>query len=976
MTPVSTSQFATVGGNNEGIIGIPGSAFSLPSIGGQWNRATMWLVDGVSDTEWVGSQYAVPPIVDTIEEFKVQMHNEKAEYGGVLGGVVSVISKGGTNNLHGSAYEFVRNNWFDARNPFTDALTSGPAPFRQNQFGGTVGGPLVIPKVYNGRNRTFFYFGYEGWRWTQSAESFAFVPTADELAGNFVNSTLNQPIYDPASTVADPSTATGFARTQFNYGGVPNVIPPNRIDSTVVNFITTYFDRPNLSNNPLGNEVVSRPNVASANQYNGRMDEQLGSKDNLFFRWSEMDSMQISPTSLLGNSGGSVPARSVAAGWNHIFSPGLIMEARGGFTSRMFARYTNMSPGMGPAESLGFNAAGGSTVTLSSPWGAQGIVVNNPIGSPTRHISGNLIWVCRQHNIKFGVQYMNQGNDNYTVPSGNYTFTNDTTADPNNAGTTGSSLASAVLGLPSVTNVLQASFLSQRMGTWSGFAQDQWKLRSNVTLTYGLRFDERRFVHPENAQSYVGGPVPETGDYWIGLNQMPGLCSVVGAAPCLPAPLSQIPGGNHIMLSPYGQAWGPVPEWDDWGPRVGVAWRLNEKTVVRAGYGVVYDPLSGIDQDWKGIQGGWPAASGVWNNLSYNQLPSSPSSPMVLTPIEQTFSKTGVPLPVASPWTQQNWYFNPYRKDARSQQWNVEVQREMTHNLALSIGYLGSYSDRLDETGLWNTATTPGEGIGGEPFPWWGGTNFMGTSTGKSPYNALEVKLERRFNAGFYYLVSYTWSKAIDTGSSGWFAAENGGGGGLQDYYDPKGSRGVSGYDIPQTLSMTGIYELPFGRGKRYFSQHGAASWLLGNWQTNAIVTARSGQPFTVTVSGDVADIGNTVSWWNYARPNLIGNPKLANRTAQEWFNTSAFVSPVNSYGNLGNNTLRSAPVYDVDFSLFKNFPVREGMNLQFRMEFFNVCNIQNLAMPNALLGTTTFGMVSSTVTNPRQIQLALRLTF
>jgi hypothetical protein len=237
--------------------------------------------------------------------------------------------------------------------------------------------------------------------------------------------------------------------------------------------------------------------------------------------------------------------------------------------------------------------------------------------------------------------------------------------------------------------------------------------------------------------------------------------------------------------------------------------------------------------------------------------------------------------------------------------------------------------------------------------------------------------LERRFAQGLYGLVSYTWSKTIDTGSSGWFAAENGTASGqLQDYYHPNGSRSVSSYDIPHFLSMTGIYELPFGRGKKYFDHHGAASWLLGNWQVDSVVQLRSGQPFTVYVNGDVANIGNTVSWWSYARPNLVGNPHVSHPTAAQWFNPSAFAVPSFSYGNSGRNTLRSAPVYFADFSLFKKFPVGEAMNFEFRGEFFNLFNIQNLGVPDSGVGDPAEGRISSTVTNPRQIQLALRLIF
>jgi hypothetical protein len=968
-TPVSTAQFTS------GQWGLPTATIAEPSLAGQWNRGALFLADGVINADLTTGTYGVPIIIDDIQEFKVQMHNDMAEYGGVLGGVVNVITKSGTNRLHGSAYEFVRNNAFDARDSFLDEFRSSPSPFRQNEYGGSVGGPILIPKLYDGRNRTFFFFTYEGWRYTQAAQSRYVVPTAAELAGDFTHSLLNQPIYDPATTVPDPSNPSKYLRTQFQYNGALNVIPPDRIDPKIVSFLQTYAGSPNLTGDPVHNAIVTAPNTNDSGQYDGRIDEQIGSKDNLFFAWSQFDeSTTTSITNLMSGTGWAV-ARSIRGGWSHSFTPNLMLDARIGRAERPSGAYNaQSSAGITTMEGLGFASPGGSELSLASPWTSYGIQAGTPYDDPIDQVSGNLIWVHGKHDLKFGLQYYYQGNNQDFPKYATYTFTNDTTDNPELAGTTGSSLASALLGLPSQTNIFAiASILQSRVSSYHGYAQDQWKLRDNVTLTYGLRFEHRRAFSPV-AGDFDSGIVPN-GDYWIGLNQMPGLCSVVGKAPCLSEPLSQMPNGNHIMLSPYGIHWGPKPEWDDWSPRVGVAWRLNPHTAVRAGYSLVFDPLTGIEQDWKGILGSWPAAGGDWSIASWNQLGQS------LTPIEQTFGRINAALPAPDPWSQTNWFFDPNRKDARSQQWNLEVQHQMSANLALSIGYLGSYSDRLDVTGLWNTATTPGPGTPAEvnarrPFQWWNTTNFMGTSTGNSPYNALEVKLERRFAQGLNYLVSYTWSKTIDTGSSGWFAAENGSGGGLQDYYDLNGSRGVAGYDIPQVLSMSGIYELPFGMGKKYFNQHGAASRLLGNWQVNSIVNLRAGQPYCMTVSGDVANIGNTVSWENYARPNLVGSPKVAHPTSEEYFNPSAFAVPSFSYGNLGRNTLRSASVYDADFSLFKNFLIREGMNFSLRGEFFNIFNVQNYAAPDSLVGDPGEGRVTSNVTRPRQIQLAGRLTF
>jgi Carboxypeptidase regulatory-like domain/TonB dependent receptor len=988
VTPISTAQWTGVGN----VLSVPSSVVAAPAIGGQWNRSTLYMADGVLNNDMNLNTYTVPIVVDAIQEFKVQAHNDGAEFGGVLGGVVNLVTRSGTNSVHGSAWEFVRNNVFDARDPFRDEFRSSPSPFRQNEFGGTFGGPVVIPKLYNGRNRTFFFFAYEGWRYRQAAQNRYVVPTAAELSGDFSSSILNQNIYDPATTQPDPSNPGQFTRAQFvassnssspnfnsacmNAAGCPNMIPSSRIDQKIVNFLSTYYGSPNLSGDPVHNAIVTRSNISDSNQYNVRIDEQLGNKDSLFFGYSQLGVRQDNALTVLETTGGFETGRLIRAGWNHVFTPTLMLETRGGYNDRNRLGYAaKNSRGLAPMLGLGFPSAGGSLLQFASPWGSVGMENSTTHSSPLYQISASLTWVHGRHDLKFGGQYIHHGTDQTFPTHGEFQFTNDTTANPEQAGTTGSSLASALLGLPSQTNIFPLFIaLTDRVPVWAGFAQDKWKMGNNVTLTFGLRFDHRGAFSPGRGL-FDAGPVPN-GDYWIGLNQMPGLCSDVGKAPCLPAPLSQIPFGDHIKLSPYGTAFGPKPEWDEWGPRVGVAWRVTPNTVVRGGYGITYDPLTGINQDWKGILGSWPAAAGGWSLKNWNQLGQPQTS------IEQTFGAASTPLPAPTPWTQTNWFFDPARQDARSQQWNLEIQRQVTNNLALSIGYLGSYSDRLDETGLWNTARTPGPGTPAEvnalrPAPWWGSTNFLGTSTGNANYNALEVKLERRFAQGLYGLVSYTWSKTIDIGSSGWFAAENGTASGqLQDYYNPNGSRSVSSYDIPHFLSMTGIYELPFGKGKKYFDHHGAASWILGNWQVNSVVQTRSGQPFTVFVNGDVANIGNTVSWWSYARPNLVGNPHVSNPTAAQWFNPSAFAVPSFSYGNSGRNTLRSAPVYFADFSLFKKFPVREGMNLEFRGEIFNLFNIQNLGVPDSGVGDPAEGRVSSTVTNPRQIQLAFKLAF
>jgi hypothetical protein len=238
-SPVMTSQAAGngVGVNDQAVLGIPGSSFSLPALQGQITRENVYLLDGVTNTDFTNGVYVIPPIIDDLQEFKVQSHDDKAEYGGVLGGVVNVVTKSGTNEFHGSGWEFVRNNIFDARDSFQDQLSSGPSPFRQNQYGATVGGPVLLPHIYNGRNRTFFLFGYEGWRYSQSGEQFFNLPTAAELSGDFSHSILPQNIFDPTTTT---QTSNGYTRQQFAYNGVKNTINPALLNQNIVNFLKTY----------------------------------------------------------------------------------------------------------------------------------------------------------------------------------------------------------------------------------------------------------------------------------------------------------------------------------------------------------------------------------------------------------------------------------------------------------------------------------------------------------------------------------------------------------------------------------------------------------------------------------------------------------------------------------------------------------------------------------------------------------------
>jgi hypothetical protein len=551
-----------------------------------------------------------------------------------------------------------------------------------------------------------------------------------------------------------------------------------------------------------------------------------------------------------------------------------------------------------------------------------------------------------------------------------YSFDDATTGNPQQPGTSGASLASALLGMPHslAGNQARPSRINFKIPIWGAYLQDEWKLRPNVTVTLGLRFD-----HAGRPTLYAGmnnGPDMRTGNWEVGGGVMPPPCNQVRIAPCIPGNgLQDVPFSSHIVLARDPVRW-RAPDWSDWGPRASIAWRLVPKTVLRAGYGLFYDALPAQSQAYQNMLNQWPYSNGV--NTIINDVGQPRRS---LHDLQADFP---MPLPAPSPWTTATWFSAPGRQDARSLQWNVEIQRQMTDNLMLSAGYVGSTNRRLDVGGLANTAMSPGPGTPDQVnqrrlYPWMGAF-FYDDSVGRSNYNALHVTLNHRYSQGLQFLLSYTWSKSIDVGSSGWFNAENGPGGSsaYQNYYNIEASRSVSSFDVPHFLSFSSVWQLPFGKNAR------RGRWLLTGWQANTIVQLRSGQPFNLSVAGDVANVGNPISWWNYSRPNLVGDPEPVKVTAERFYNPEAFAIPQFQYGNFGRNVLRTDKLANVDFSLFRTF--RFGFenhhSIQLRCEAFNVLNIINWGVPGTLIGQPDAGKITILNAPPRELQLGFRVNF
>jgi len=966
VTPVSTSQGSRIGPGDGEVTGIPGTDYLKPSFHGQQNRSQVSYMDGIINTDFRSNSYAVLPNIDVLDEFKVQAHDTRAEWGGTTGGIINLMSKSGTNELHGSGFWFLRNDVFDARDPFKDGARNSPAPFRQNQFGATVGGPLL-------RNRTFYHLGYDGWRYRKPTQSFARVPTAKELSGDFSNSIIGTDIYDPSTTRFD-------ARGDLVRDPFPgNLIPASMLSPMVQGFLRIYEEVPNYDD-PVYNFINNVSSKDNANSFQIKLDHRLTDGDSLFFRWSRQHRRPVLPTGQKRTTTTEMVADNYGGAWLHTLSGNAILNLRGGVAARNFRMALQQHvAGLGAMRRLGFSDVdrfGGLLMGLTSPWradiGMRGVA---PRKNPTYSIAADLSWTRQNHILKTGLQWIGVERLQANTYQQFY-FDDKVTADPLQPGKSGASLASALLGYPVrfEGELPGQSEISFGLQTWSAYFQDEWRAGRALTVSYGLRFDHN--MRPDIHHGLEAGPDLDRAVWLIGAEQMPPPCNQTGKAPCIPGNgLEDVPHGDRIVLA-NPPNFVPMEIWDNWGPRIGVAYRASARTVVRAGYGLHWDTLISNSQYTQHNVNQWPMTKGFRGTA--NALGEE------MTPIEGLQGKFPAVLPEPSPWKRQGWANDPDRKNAYSHQWNVEIQRQMTDNLTASVAYVGSLNRRLDYSGLGNSALRPGPGTPDQvdqrrPVPFMSGGLFYSRSIGRSNYNALEVNLRRKFSDGLQFMVSYSWSKSIDTGSSGWFAAENGPGGSAanQNYHDLNADRSVSSYNIPHFLSCYLVYELPLGGGRSKLTS-GPASWLLGNWQLSSIFQWRSGQPYNLAVPGDVANIGNDRAGWNYARPNLIGNPIPDNPTAEQYFRTDAFAIPQFEYGNFGRNVLSSDDVLRLDLSLAKVFPLgRDGSKrLELRFEAFNVLNHIDWAPPGTLIGQPGAGRVTGVAAPPRIIQVGSRLVF
>jgi Carboxypeptidase regulatory-like domain/TonB dependent receptor-like, beta-barrel len=964
VSPVNVSQ-NTAGGDVNAI-----GAFSFPSINGQINRSNMYLLDGLNDLEPYRNEYAVAPIVDDIREFKVDSHNDQAQFGGILGGTVNVVTKSGTNQLHGTLWEFLRNEKLDARNPFFARRN----PLRQNQFGGDIGGPVILPH-YNGKNKTFFFASYEGLRRVQSAQNLFRVPTPSELTGNL--SDLGVPIYNPFSTRPDPNKPGEFLRDEF-----PNaMIPQNLLDQNMVKLAQSLFPSPVNTGVPGTNGLDNTPLSIDSNEENFRIDEQLNPRNSLWFRFSRVT---VGKTGSGGYEGllarHLYTAHQLGANWTHTFGPSAVLAVKFGRTNARQLnenRFSNINAqNLSQETNLSQNFACGfktGPACLIPNFSLPGFLSGGE-SNVNRHLAD--IWEGRADlSIIHGAHIFSMGfdfnTDNFSQPSNNVgagfsSFQTSNLESPSGV-VTGNALASFLLGAPD--NALRTNVLETEYGgkVIDGYFQDQWKATRKLTVNLGVRYDVSLlpvYGSLQDGNQYVGDLNLNDGTYIVA--RVPESCDVTHAAPCIPG--GQLP--DHVVVTSQSNGQIFHNTYDNVQPRVGLAYRLGSRSVLRASYGRVYDNWSAVTQLIENYEGAWPDIG----QLLANNLNAS----YVTVTAENPFAQANA-LPAPTPFTQVQWFEDPLQKNAYSDQWNFEVQRQLTSNTLVSATYVGSHDSRLNLGGYRNVAVTPGPGDAAtvasrQPYPYIAPT-YYDQSIGRSSYNAFQFSLNRRSTKGLSYLISYTYSKSMDIACSGFFGVE---GCSIQNPYNLNNDRSVSGFDLTHILSASWVDQLPFGHGRKFSSNNKFANAVIGEWAVNGILTLTSGVPYEIGVSGDIANTGNSGCCSGfYERANLVGDPTLSNPSPSLWFNKSAFQVPAPyTFGSLGRNSLRADWFKDLDLSIFREFPITETKRLEFRAEMFNFTNTPTWGTPVNNMSVTNFGRVLSTRSTEREVQFSLKLYF
>jgi len=968
--PLNGRAFWQLAQLTPGVVFTPGG--SDITAGGQGIRATRiglrisgssrlaggWFLDGFDITEYELGATSITASTDALEEFKVQAGGMSAEY--ALPSVINAALKSGTNNFHGSFYEYIRNEKLEARNFFANQKT----PLKRNQFGATLGGPIK-------RNHTFFFADYEGSR-TRQGTTFNYVtPTMRELAGDFSG---GRPIYDPLTTRPNPAAPGQFLRDPF-LGGI---IPRERLSPQALYF-RSLFPTPNSGENGF---VYSPTLALDTNKFDVKVTPRLSQRDSLVSRYSFVHNEERDPAAYpaLGHYPLRSRSQNVGLSHFHIFSPAVTTELAFNYY-RTFFYFLNASnfngqdvvteAGISGFEGVSSLQPAHPQINLSGFRAVEGSTDNRPKANRIRtyQYRASLSWNQGTHDVKFGAQLSHQAHAflNGNASQGTFNFDGRYSQDPSNPGNTGNSFADFLLGYP---NSVQRAFPIQIFGNtgnfWSFYGQDNYRATRNLTLNLGLRWELNSFFNgirgQTNAFNFATGKViiPTR-------NGLPDLDVQPGVRQILPVFRDLIETSEE-----HGLPWSiRYPSHRDVAPRIGFAWRpgRGDDWVIRSAYGIFY-----IYPD---------------SNITLGQVRTPPFLVLQVinndVPTATTLSprRTLADYFLGQPLVDRNATPNITTGGTRyrttySQTWNLMVQRKIGANMAAEVGYVANKSTRTQHSSNYNVPEPgPGNIQARRPYPAWGVLDYK-IWGGSSTYHSLQAKLEKRFANGHSFLASYAWSKCLDgpgseQGSSPVYTLDN-------------LNKGPCSYDVPHNFVTSYIVELPFGQGRRFLSGAGrAVDFLLGGWQWQGINTLQSGVPYSVGISVDRANTGV-----GGQRPDAVGKPVEPHKTGC-WFYTSAnptcqalmpnqpdaFVLPTQfTYGNAGRNTMRGDGLMQFDMSLIKTFRISESKDVNFRAQVFNLTNSVSFSNPNGTINLPTGGLVTSTRNQARVFEFGLKFSY
>ena len=958
--PLNGRLFISLASLTPGVALPPNSP--LPRINGGRPRTNEYLFDGISVLQPEPGQVAFFPVIDAIQEFKIESNSPPAEFGRFNGGVVNLTTKAGTNAFHGNLFEFLRNEHLNARNYFQVGNATRPA-YRRNQFGGTFGGPLM-------KNHTFFFADYQGQRQSIAKTVTSVVPTVLQRQGIFTEAIAGR-----VPVIYDPSTG-GAARAPF-----PNhAIPQGQIDPIALALLQRY---PLPTAVGTGNNYSRTANeVVDQDQWDMRLDQRISNADQLFARLSHF-AETASPVTALPDGSGALAAGSIAVGpqdtsnwalasnYQRVFSPSLLNEVRFGDTRRGIVRSAAQLAG-----------AAGTTLSIPGiPSFAQfpntlptfNIAGYQQLGSPVStasdfdtgvtEVADSMTWLKGRHTLKFGLDFRWERLNviQPPFPTGSFTF-NAVGSDLPGTANTGTPLASFLLGQVQNFSIdLQTLQIQERARFQEYFVQDDWKISDHLTINPGLRYTLNFPSNEINGQTAV-------------FNLQTQLLEYPGTAPV-----------RRLKK-------------DNFGPRLGLVYRLNDKTTVGSGYGLVYIEMAGITTPFTTPP--FPFLQTFTQRAldTINPAFVLKNGPRV-TPI--------APTPAAG-LGQVVFAVDPTVGSGYVQQWNVSVQREISSHTVVEAAYVGSIvthvgipDSNLNQLSLDQLAQGPAlqqrvanpyfgiipqsSTLGDptipvaqllKPFPAYSSVSLYRNNVGTTRYQGFELSARRRLSRGLSYTASYTRSTLLDDASSVFDASVLTGSIAsypVADTYNRRLERDYSTGDIPHVFTSSVVWEVPFKTGRRH-SVGGVLGTIASNWTLATVITLQSGAPVAITQATN----SNAFAGFGVLRPNLVGDPELPadQRNAAHWFNTAAFRTPDPfTIGNASRNPVRGPSYRDVDVTVARRIPVSASHAVELRAEFFNVLNTVNLGSPVAVNGAGNFGTIT-TALDPRVVQLVVKYAF